>query len=166
MCFAGQICPTKSLKIRIKRTICVEVHKYILELLYIAREKNIKVPAIMLQKIFFLLEKEGKIDLGLGFKPDTFGAFSEKLHDAVYELIDAGLVEVSFEIIKNDKGEAIGYREIFSLSDDVKEVYLDKELVRFFERWLYTDKDELQEYVGRKYPEYTVQKTIRLLVER
>jgi len=142
------------------------VHKYILELLYIARQKNIKIPVIKLQKIFFLLEKEGKVDLGLDFKPDTFGPFSEKLQDAVYELIDAGLVRISFETIKNDKGEAIGYREIFSLSDDVKEVCLDKELVRFFERWLYLDKDELQKYVERKYPEYTAQKTVKLLVER
>ena len=43
-------------------------------LLYTAKEENAKVTPTKLQKIFFLLEKEKGINLGLDFEPWFFGA--------------------------------------------------------------------------------------------
>ena len=55
------------------------VYHLIKLLLYVAKDEGAEVTATKLQKIFFLLEKEKGVDLGLEFTPWFFGPYSEKL---------------------------------------------------------------------------------------
>ncbi len=57
------------------------VYRLIKLLLYTAKEENVEVTPTKIQKIFFLLEKEKGVQLGLDFEPFIFGPYSEKLKD-------------------------------------------------------------------------------------
>ena len=79
-------------------------------LLYTAKEENTEVTATKLQKIFFLLEKEKGIQLGLEFKPWFFGPYSSKLQDFIDKVIEIGEVDVEEEEVRDPlSGEIIGY---------------------------------------------------------
>jgi uncharacterized protein YwgA len=71
---------------------CIDdkVYHFIKLLLYIAKLNNVEVTATKIQKIFFLLEKEKGINLGLNFRPWFFGPYSKKLQDYLDKLIEMG----------------------------------------------------------------------------
>ena len=86
------------------------IYRLIKLLLYTAKEENTDVTPTKLQKIFFLLEKEKGIQLGLDFKPWFFGAYSSKLQDYVHKLIESGEVDVEEEEVRDPlSGAIIGY---------------------------------------------------------
>jgi len=77
------------------------IYRLIRLLLYTAKEENTEVTATKLQKIFFLLEKEKGIQLGLEFKPWFFGPYSSKLQDFIDKLIEIGEVDVEEEEVRD-----------------------------------------------------------------
>jgi len=135
----------------------MSVYDYILALLYVAKEEKAEVTAIKLQKIFFLLEKEKNINLGLDFKPYLFGPYSEKLQDALYELANKGLVKINYEDVKNLAGVTIGYKESYELAKDIK-IDVSEDILAFFKQWVKKSKNEILKYVYEKYPEYSLSK--------
>jgi len=103
-------------------------------LLYTAKEENAKVTPTKLQKIFFLLEKEKGINLGLDFEPWFFGAYSSKLQDYVHKLIEIGEVdEVEEKEVKDPlSGAVIGYIRNYVLNNEFEPEEEDKEIEAFF----------------------------------
>jgi len=132
----------------------MNVYDYILVLLHVAREEKAQVTATKLQKIFFILEKEKNISLGLDFKPYLFGPYSEKLQDSLYELVDKGLVKINYDDVKNLAGVTVGYKESYELEKDIK-INVSEEVLSFFRQWVKKDRNEILEYVYEKYPEYS-----------
>jgi len=132
----------------------MSVYDYILALLYVAKEEKAEVTAIKLQKIFFLLEKEKNINLGLDFKPYLFGPYSEKLQDALYELANKGLVKINYEDVKNLAGVTIGYKESYELAENIK-IDVSEDILTFFRQWVKKSRNEILKYVYEKYPEYS-----------
>jgi len=132
-------------------------------LLYTAKEENAKVTPTKLQKIFFLLEKEKGINLGLDFEPWFFGAYSEKLQDYVHKLIEIGEVDVVEEEEVRDplSGAVIGYIKNYVLKSDFKPEEQDREIETFFREWVKKSKDEIMNYAYRKYPDYFEYSKIR-----
>jgi uncharacterized protein YwgA len=133
------------------------IYRLIKLLLYTAKEENTEVTPTKLQKIFFLLEKEKGVDLGLEFKPWFFGPYSSKLQDFIDKLIEIGEVDVEEEEVRDPlSGEVIAYKRHYVLvgeftpSDDEKE----KEIEAFFREWVKKDRSEILNYVYKKYPEY------------
>jgi uncharacterized protein YwgA len=139
------------------------IYRLIKLLLYTAREENAKVTPTKLQKIFFLLEKEKGINLGLDFKPWFFGAYSSKLQDYVHKLIAIGEVDVEEEKEVRDplSGAIIGYVRNYVLKSDFKPEEQDREIEAFFKEWVRKGKDEIMNYVYKKYPEYFEYSKIR-----
>lgn len=127
-------------------------------LLYTAKEDNADVTATKIQKIFFLLEKEKGIDLGLEFRPWILGVYSSKLQDYVDKLIELGEIGVEEEEVKDPiSGEVIAYKRRYVLTSplapEVKGLPLD-EVKQFFKEWVRKSRDEILRYVYEKYPEY------------
>jgi uncharacterized protein YwgA len=139
------------------------IYRLIKLLLYIAKQENAKVTPTKLQKIFFLLEKEKGVQLGLDFKPWFFGAYSSKLQDYVHRLVELGEVDVEEEEEVRDplSGAIIGYKKNYVLSSDFKPEEEEKEIEAFFREWVKKSKDEILNYVYRKYPEYFEYSRIR-----
>jgi len=132
-------------------------------LLYVAKEENVKVTPTKLQKIFFLLEKEKGIQLELDFKPWLFGAYSSKLQDYINRLIELGEVNVrEEEEIRDPLSETIiGYKKNYVLNSDFKPKEEEKDIEMFFREWVRRSKDEILNYVYKKYPEYFRYPTIK-----
>jgi hypothetical protein len=102
-------------------------------LLHTAKEENTEVTATKLQKIFFLLEKEKGIQLGLEFKPWFFGPYSAKLQDYVDKLIELGEVDVEEEEVRDPlSGETIGYKRNYVLKSEFTPDEEEKEIEAFF----------------------------------
>jgi len=139
-------------------TIEDKIYRLIKLLLYTAEEENTEVTATKLQKIFFLLEKEKGVQLGLDFEPWFFGPYSSKLQDFIDKLIELGEVDVEEEEAVRDplSGEVIAYKRHYVLvgeftpSNDEKE----KEIEQFFREWVRKSRSEILNYVYKKYPEY------------
>ncbi|WP_390532950.1 conjugal transfer protein [Sulfurisphaera ohwakuensis] len=124
-------------------------------LLYIAREEGVEVNATKLQKIFFLLEKEGGVDLGLEFKPWFFGPYSSILQDCIEKLVDSGDVDVKEQEIKDMlSNEIIGYKRVYILNSDFSKSENDKKIEEFFRKWVKMSRSDILNYVYKKYPEY------------
>ena len=131
-------------------------------LLYTAKEENTEVTATKLQKIFFLLEKEKGIQLGLDFEPWFFGPYSEKLQDYVDKLIESGEVDVEEEEVRDPlSGEIIGYKRNYVLKSELKPEEEEKEIEMFFREWVRKSRTEILNYVYKKYPEYGKYSMIR-----
>jgi len=132
------------------------IYRLIKLLLYTAKEENTEVTATKLQKIFFLLEKEEGIQLGLDFKPWFFGPYSEKLQDYINKLIELGEVDVEEkEEVRDPISEAvIGYKRNYVLKGEFKPEEEEKEVMTFFSEWVRKSRDEILNYVYNKYPEY------------
>ena len=138
------------------------IYRLIKLLLYTAKEENTHITPTKLQKIFFLLEKEKGIQLGLDFKPWFFGPYSEKLQDYVDKLIESGEVDVEEEEVKDPlSGEIIGYKRNYVLKSELKPEEQDREIETFFREWVRKSKDEILNYVYKKYPEYGKYSMIR-----
>jgi uncharacterized protein YwgA len=139
------------------------IYRLIKLLLYTAKEENAKVTPTKLQKIFFLLEKEKGINLGLDFKPWFFGAYSSKLQDCIHKLITIGEVDVEEEDEVRDplSGAIIGYIKNYVLKSDFKPEEQDREIEAFFKEWVRKSKDEIMNYAYKKYPEYFEYSRIR-----
>jgi len=139
------------------------IYRLIKLLLYTAKQENAKVTPTKFQKIFFLLEKEKGVQLGLDFKPWLFGAYSEKLQDYLYRLVELGEVEVVEEKEVRDplSGAIIGYVRNYVLNSDFKPEEDEKEIEEFFREWVRKSKDEIMNYAYRKYPEYFSYPAIR-----
>jgi len=146
------------------------IYRLIKLLLYTAKEENTEVTATKLQKIFFLLEKEKGVQLGLDFEPWFFGPYSSKLQDFIDKLIEIGEVDVEEEEAVRDplSGEVIAYKRHYVLkseftpSNDEKE----KEIEEFFREWVRKSRSEILNYVYKKYPEYGKYTMIRDKVMR
>jgi len=132
------------------------IYRLIKLLLYTAKEENTEVTATKLQKIFFLLEKEKGVQLGLDFKPWFFGPYSEKLQDYINKLIELGEVDVEEkEEVRDPISEAvIGYKRNYVLKGEVKPEEEEKEVMTFFNEWVRKSRDEILNYVYNKYPGY------------
>jgi len=132
------------------------IYRLIKLLLYTAKEENTEVTATKLQKIFFLLEKEKGINLGLDFKPWFFGPYSSKLQDYINRLIELEEVDVEEkEEVRDPISEAIiGYKRNYVLKGEVKPEEEEKEIEMFFKEWVRKSRDEILNYVYNKYPEY------------
>ena len=131
-------------------------------LLYTAKEENTEVTATKLQKIFFLLEKEKGVQLGLDFKPWFFGPYSSKLQDYVDKLIESGEVDVEEEEVRDPlSGEIIGYKRNYVLKGELKPEEEEKEIEMFFREWVRKSRTEILNYVYKKYPEYAKYSMIR-----
>ena len=138
------------------------IYRLIKLLLYTAKEENTEVTATKLQKIFFLLEKEQGIQLGLDFEPWFFGPYSSKLQDYVDKLIELGDVDVEEEEVRDPlSGEIIGYKRNYVLKSELKPEEEEKEIETFFREWVRKSKDEILNYVYKKYPEYGKYSMIR-----
>ena len=138
------------------------IYRLIKLLLYTAKEENTEVTPTKLQKIFFLLEKEKGIQLGLDFKPWFFGAYSSKLQDYIDKLIELGDVDVEEKEEVRDplSGAVIGYIRNYVLKDEFKLEEEEKEIEVFFREWVRKSKDEILNYVYKKYPEYAKYSTM------
>lgn len=131
-------------------------------MLYIAKEENTEVTATKLQKIFFLLEKEKEIQLGLDFKPWFFGPYSSKLQDYIDKLIELGEVDVEEEEVRDPlSGAIIGYKRNYVLKLELKPEEEEKEIEMFFREWVKKSRTEILNYVYKKYPEYAKYSMIR-----
>jgi hypothetical protein len=132
------------------------IYRLIKLLLYIAKEENAKVTPTKLQKIFFLLEKEKGINLGLNFKPWFFGPYSSKLQDYIDRLIETGEVDIQEEKEVRDplSGATIGYIRNYVLKDEFKPEEQEKEVEVFFREWVRKSREEILNYVYKKYHEY------------
>jgi len=140
-----------------------KVYHFIKLLLYTARKENAEVTPTKFQKIFFLLEKEKGIDLGLDYEPWLFGAYSSKLQDYMNKLIELGEVEVQEEGEVRDpiSGEVIAIKRNYVLNTEFEPTEEDKEIKTFFTEWVKKSKNEIMNYAYRKYPEYFEYSRIR-----
>jgi uncharacterized protein YwgA len=132
------------------------IYRLIKLLLYTAKEENTEVTPTKLQKIFFLLEKEKGIQLGLDFKSWFFGPYSSKLQDHIGKLIELGEVDVEEKEEVRDplSGAIIGYIRNYVLKDEFKPEEEEKEIEAFFKEWVRKSKDEILNYIYKKYSEY------------
>ncbi len=132
------------------------VYRLIKLLLYTAKEENVEVTPTKIQKIFFLLEKEKGVQLGLDFEPFIFGPYSEKLKDYLDKLIELGEVEViEKEEVRDPLSDAvIGYIRNYVLNVEFKPEKDEKEVETFFREWVRKSKDEIMNYVYKNYHEY------------
>ena len=137
------------------------IYRLIKLLLYTAKEENTEVTATKLQKIFFLLENEKGVQLGLDFKPWFFGPYSSKLQDYINKLTELGEVDVEEEEEVRDplSGEIIGYKRNYVLKSELKPE--EKEIEMFFREWVRKSRTDILNYVYNKYPEYTKYSVIR-----
>ena len=133
-----------------------KVYRLIKLLLYTAKEENVEVTPTKIQKIFFLLEKEKGVQLGLDFEPFIFGPYSEKLTDYLDKLIELGEVEeIEKEEVRDPLSDAvIGYIRNYVLNVEFKPEKDEKEVEMFFREWVRKSKDEIMNYVYKKYHEY------------
>ncbi|ALG97135.1 Conserved conjugative plasmid protein [Sulfolobales virus YNP1] len=115
-----------------------KIYRLIKLLLYTAKEENAEVTPTKFQKIFFLLEKEKGVQLDLDFEPWLFGAYSSKLQDYLYRLIEIGEVDiVEKKEIKDPISDAvIGYVKNYVLVCDFKPEEDEKEIEEFFREWV------------------------------
>ncbi len=132
-------------------------------LLYTAKEENAKVCATKLQKVFFLLEKEKGVELGLEFKPWFFGPYSSKLQEFIDKLIEIGEVDIEEEEEVRDplSGEVIAYKRHYVLKSEFTPSEEDEEIEAFFREWVRKSRSEILNYVYKKYPEYGKYSMIR-----
>ena len=132
------------------------IYRLIKLLLYTAKEENTEVTPTKLQKIFFLLEKEKGINLGLDFKPWFFGPYSEKLQDYIDKLIELEEVDVEEEEEVRDplSDAVIGYKRNYVLKGEFKPEEEEKEIMAFFSEWVRKSRDDILNYVYKKYPNY------------
>ncbi|AEE93039.1 conserved pro-lipothrixviral protein [Acidianus hospitalis W1] len=143
---------------------CIDdkIYHFIKLLLYIAKLNNVEVTATKLQKIFFLLEKEKGINLGLNFRPWFFGPYSEKLQDYLDKLIEMGNVNVEEEEIRDVLTQkVVGYKRIYILKDENFMPSNEDEVIEFFKEWVKKSRHEILTYVYEKYPEYSKYSLIR-----
>ena len=138
------------------------IYRLIKLLLYTAKEENTEVTATKLQKIFFLLEKEKGIQLGLDFKPWFFGPYSSKLQDYIDKLIESGEVDVEEEEVRDPlSNEIVAYMRYYVLNSEFKPEEEEKEIEMFFREWVRKSRTEILNYVYKKYPEYAKYSMIR-----
>ena len=132
-----------------------KVYRLIKLLLYIAKEEGVEVTPIKLQKIFFLLEEEKGVKLGLDFIPFFFGAYSPELQDYINKLIELGDVEVEEEEVRDPITDmVIGYKKRYVLKGEFKPEEGEKDVAEFFKEWVKKSGDEIMNYVYKRYPEY------------
>lgn len=131
------------------------IRVYLKALIEIGNDLNTDVIATKIQKIFFLLQKEGIKDLGLKFEPWLFGPYSKELNDTLIELVEKGEVEeIAEPIIDPITNEVIGYQRKYILKDKVDLSQIEPEVVEFFKKWVVKSRRELLKYVYTRYPEY------------
>lgn len=131
-------------------------------LLYVAKRENADVDATKLQKIFFLLEKEKGVELGLNFEPWFFGPYSELLQDYIDKLIELGEVDVIEHEVKDPFTElVITYNSTYVLKGEFKPEEKDVGIMEFFKEWVRKSRSEILKYVYEKYPEYGKYSLIR-----
>lgn len=131
-------------------------------LLYVARQENVEVTATKLQKIFFLLEKEKGVDLGLDFKPWFFGPYSEALQSHIDKLVEAGVIDVIEEDVRDPFTEqVVGQKRAYVLKGEFNPSNEDKDVEEFFRKWVVRSRSEILNYVYSRYPEYGKYSLIR-----
>ena len=140
-----------------------KVYNLIKLLLHVAEEERAEVTATKLQKVFFLLEKEKGVDLGLDFIPWFFGPYSEKLQDYLDKLIEIGEVDVKEEEVRDLlTGVIVGYKRSYVLKDrNFTPPEGLEEVAEFFREWVKRSRHEILVYVYERYPEYSRYSLIR-----
>ncbi|AWR98091.1 DUF4065 domain-containing protein [Acidianus sulfidivorans JP7] len=141
-----------------------KVKKLLLTLLAVAEKENAEVTATKIQKIFFLLEKEKNIDLGLNYQPWLFGPYSEVLDNVLDKLIEERIVEEVTEDVKDPLTEiVVGQKRTYRLMEKKEEFndVDDEDIVNFFKEWVKKSRREILEYVYKKYKDYTGYSLIR-----
>ena len=112
------------------------IYRLIKLLLHVAKEENTEVTATKLQKIFFLLEKEQGIQLGLDFKPWFFGPYSSRLQDYIDKLIELEEIDVEEEEVRDPLSEeVIAYKRYYVLKSELKPEE-DRPIETFFREWV------------------------------
>jgi len=136
---------------------------YILALLKVAEEEKAEVTATKFQKIFFLLEKEGGVNLNIEFEPWLFGPYSRELDNALNELIKEGKVKVEREdVVEPLTGLVMGYRKVYYIEDsDNIPIKIDNKVIDFFRKWVKESLWNILGYVYKNYPDYTIKSTIK-----
>jgi len=113
-----------------------QVEDYLIALLDVARNKKVEIYNDQIHKIFFLLENEKRVNLGLNFIPDLYGPFSPDLNGILVNLIQKGIVKdnirksnhISFERLvlgRTRTYELIGNYSV-NVSDEIKRFFEDQ----------------------------------------
>lgn len=124
-------------------------------LLYVTRQEKARVTPTKLQAIFFLLEKEKGVNLGLNFKSCIFGPTSKLLEEHIEKLAKAGEIE---EISKRKRdiftGHIIKYKRRYVLKSEFTPDESDVEIQKFFKKWVRKSTEKILKYIYKKYPQY------------
>ncbi len=134
----------------------MSVEDYILAFLEVAKEEKAEIDTVRLQKIFFLLENEEHVFMGIESEPDIFGPFSRKLQDVVKELVNEGKVKVgTYDVSEPLTGIVMGQRKIYYVDyADTSSISIDNKVIDFFRKWVKKSIWGILGYIYWKYPEY------------
>ncbi|AWR98093.1 conjugal transfer protein [Acidianus sulfidivorans JP7] len=139
-----------------------EVKKLLISLLSVGKNERTNINATKIQKIFFLLQEELHVDLGLTFKAWLFGPYSKELYDVLDELKKEGIVEETpIDIVDPLTGRVVARAREFNLKEKIDNIDVDEKILNFFKEWVKKPREEILEYVYKKYPKYTDNSTIR-----
>ncbi len=142
----------------------LDIKRLVKLLLKTAKEEDVKVTTTVIQKTFFLLEKEKGVDLGLEFKPFLFGPYSSKLQDVLIDLREKGEISYEEEDVKDPiTGLKIGTVKYYKpgRSVNIKPRPEEAEIVEFFRQWVKKPRHEVMKYIYEKYPEYSRYEYVR-----
>ncbi len=132
------------------------LHDNILAFLEVADEENAEIDTVKFQKIFFLLENEEHVFMGLEFEPYIFGPYSRKLENIVKELVNDGKVKVSIQDVGAlEFGIVFGQRKIYYMGNEsALPANVDNKVICFFRKWVRKSIWDILGYIYMKYPEY------------
>lgn len=130
------------------------VSRYFKLLLYVAKKENVPVTSMDYQKLFFLLEKEKGMKLGLDFKRGWLGPKSDVLQELVDLMEDCGLIK-EVEVRKDQRtNTSLGPSWTYVLTCRFKPKKYDEDVAEFFRYWLRRGTKELLDYVYEKYKDW------------
>jgi len=119
-----------------------KIYRLIKLLLYIAKEEGVEVTPAKLHKIFFLLQEEKGVNLGLNFIPFFFSVYSPELQNYVDKLVELGDVEDVVEEVRDPITDVIiTYKRRYVLKCEFKPKKEEKEVAEFFRKWISYDSE-------------------------
>jgi len=132
-----------------------KVEDYLIALLDVARNKNVEIYDDQIHWIFFLLENEKKINLGLNFMPDYYGPSSPDLTRVLVNLIEEGVVKINFKKLNYMSFEhlVLGRLHSYELNGNYS-VNVSNEIKRFFEEQISKNTKEILKDFSNKYKQY------------
>jgi len=132
-----------------------KVEDYLIALLDVARNKNVEIYDDQIHRIFFILENEKKINLGLNFMLDYYGPFSPDLDGILVNLIEKEVVKVNFKKPNYMSFEylVLGRIRSYELNGNYS-VNVSSDIKRFFEEQISKNTKEILEDFSKKYKQY------------